>query len=229
MTDQEPIPNILITGATGGLGSALALACARRGARVILLDRRRRPLETLCDEVEALGAPAPGYGEVDLAQVGPEGLQELVQGLTEAYGGIDGLAHCAARFEGLKPLDQVTPQDWLLDLQVNLNAAWLMTVSCLPSLRERAGTVVFVTDAAARSGAYWGSYGVSKAALEGLSAILAEELDNTDCRVHTVDPGPMRTGLRSSAYLAEDPNSVPVPAEAADQIADLLMGGGETD
>lgn len=214
---------ILITGATGGLGKALALACARGGTRVVLLDRRRKPLEALCDQVEALGAPAPGYGEVDFERVGPDELSELVAGLTDAYGGIDGIAHCAVRFEGLRPLDQVPPQDWLKDLQVNLNAAWLLTINCLASLRERQGRVAFMVDGNASGKAYWGAYGVSKAALSSLAETLAEELEDSGCAVKTFDPGPMRTALRAAAYLAEDPATVPAPDEAAERVADWLL------
>lgn len=223
MATQEQVRTILITGATGGLGSALALECAGRGARVVLLDRKRRPLEALCGQIEALGAPAPGYVEADLSQVGPEGLSDLVTGLVEAYGGIDALVHCAARFQALRPLDQVPPEEWLLDLQVNLNAAWLLTVYCLPSLRERRGKIAFVTDPDAEASAYWGSYGVSKGALRSLAAILRDELETSGCEVLVIEPGPLRTDLRAAAYLGEDPESVPEPAAAAHRIANALL------
>ncbi|MEE4175452.1 MAG: SDR family NAD(P)-dependent oxidoreductase [Xanthomonadales bacterium] len=222
MTDN-PTPNVLITGATGGLGKALALACASRGARVILIDRNKRLLERLCDEVEALGAPAPGYCDVDLATVGPEQVQELVAGLDEAYGPVSGLVHAAVRFDGLRPLDQIAPQDWLLDLQVNLNVAWLLTLACLPGLKSSGGTVVFLVDGDAEGQAYWGSYGASKAALKSLASTLSEELGNAGCRALAIDPGPMRTDLRATAYLGENPTSVPPPSEAAERIADVLL------
>ncbi len=227
MANVDQPKNILITGANGGLGPAQALACARRGARVILLDRKRKPLEALCDEVEALDAPAPGYVDLDLAQAGPDAFQELVAGLEETYGALNGLAHCHARFDGLRPLDQVTPQDWLMDVQVNLNATWLLTISCLSSLKAGAGRVAFVLDSEARGKAYWGAYGVSKAALEGLAATLAEELEGTRCAVTAFDPGPLRTGLRAAAFLAEDPATIPSPDESADRLADFLLGSGD--
>jgi len=223
MSETEESRNILITGATGGLGHALALECARRGARVILLDRKAKPLEAVCDEVEALGAPAPGYVDLDLAQAGPEAIEELVSGLVDAYGGLDGLVHCAVRFDGLRPVDQIAPQDWILDLQVNLNAPWLLTTRCLPTLRERHGRIVFFTDREARGKAYWGSYGASKGALESLAGSLAEELEGSGCEVVVLDPGAMRTELRSAAYLGEDPSTVPPASEAAAPIADRIL------
>ncbi len=228
MTDHEPntenAPNVLITGATGGLGKALALACAERGARVILLDRNKRLLERLCDQVEALGAPAPGYADLDLSAVGPEQLKELVEGLTAAYGPLNGLVHAAVRFDGLRPLDQIAPEDWLLDLQVNLNVVWLLTLACLPSLKSAAGTVIFLVDGDAEGKAYWGSYGAAKAALGSLASTLAEELGHSGCRSLAIDPGPMRTDLRASAYLGENPGSIPLPSEAAERLAEVLLG-----
>lgn len=226
MSERAASENLLITGATGGLGRALALECARRGARVILVDRNKRQLERLCDEIEALGAPAPGFCDVDLATVGPEALGELAAGLSEAYGGLHGLVHAAARFDGLRPVDQITPEDWLLSLQVNLNVAWLLTVVCLPALRDTRGKVVFLLDGDAAGTAYWGAYGVSKAGVATLAATLAEELEGSGCEIIALDPGPMRTDLRASAYLAEDPSTIPPPEEAAARIADRLLAAG---
>ncbi len=224
MTNNNANRTILITGASGGLGSAVALACAAKGAQLVLMGRKARPLEQLCDQVEALGAPAPGYCALDLAKAGPAEIEELISGLIEAYGGIHGLVHCAARFEGLRPFEQVQPMDWLLDLQVNTNAAWLISRTCLPSLRESGGTIVFFEDRNAVGDAYWGGYGVAKAATSALADMLAEELEDGPCKVLKLAPGPMRTGLRAAAYLAEDPNTVPEPTAVAQQVAKALLG-----
>lgn len=224
MSNAHSEKNILITGAAGGLGSALALALARRGARLILLDRNMRGLEEVCDKVEQAGAPAPGFCQLDLVKVDPGNMAELVADLVSNYGGIDGLAHCAVRFQGLQPLDQVGGDTWLSVMQINLNAAWLVTVSCLPSLRARGGTIVFTLDEPAADGtAYWGPYGVSQSALRTMAQTLSEELENTSCRVFGVYPGPMRTALRATAYHAEDPRAVPVPERAAESIAIAML------
>ena len=224
MNSNGPGKNVLITGAAGGLGSALALACARRGARVILLDRNMRGLQEVCDRIEATGAPAPGFCQLDLVKADPASMSELVTELVSSYGGIDAVAHCAARFQGLQPMDQVGGDTWLSVLQVNLNAAWLVTVSCLPSLRARGGTIVFPLDEPAAEGsAYWGPYGVSHSALRTMAQTLAEELDGTSCKVYGVYPGPMRTALRATAYHAEDPNAVRGPEVPAEAIACALL------
>jgi len=228
-SDLEPAidraANILITGAAGGLGKALAVACARRGAQVLLTDRNLRGLEAACDEVEAAGGPAPGYCQLDLAAAGPESFAELLKSFIEAYGSLDGLVHCAAHFRGLQPLEQVAPDEWLTSMQVNLNAAWLLSVVCLPSLKaSQLGRLVFIlNDQRARGSPFWGAYGVANAALEALVLMFAEEMAGSGCHVFGVRPGPMRTHLRATAYLGEHPASIPEPRHAAECIAALLL------
>jgi NAD(P)-dependent dehydrogenase (short-subunit alcohol dehydrogenase family) len=222
---------ILITGAAGGLGSALAQTCAARGCQVLLLDKDLRGLESVCDKVEADGGQPPGYCQVDLATAGPDQFEELVKAFTDTYGGLDGLVHCAAHFSGLQPMEQVPGDDWLRHLQVNLNAAWLLTRTCLPAIRSSSdGVVVFVLDEVRRTGsAYWGPYGVSKAGVREMAEIFANELEGSNCKVFGVSPGAMRTAVRATAYHAEDPLSQPTPQRAAEHIADLLTGKGENE
>lgn len=231
MNDPATPRNVLITGAAGALGSAVAQACAGLGACVLLVDRDLRGLEKACDAVEARGDTGPGYCQLDLAQAGPGEIADLVAQLRDAYGPIDALVHAAARFHALQPLDQVSPTEWLQTLQVNLNAAWLLSLACLPDLRRQAGAaLVFCLDAQADAGrAYWGPYGVSKGALRSLVRTFAEELEGTGCRVHGVDPGPMRSALRATAYHSENPAGVPDPSAAATLIADIVLGRGRPD
>lgn len=223
---DENARNIVITGAAGGLGTALAVACAERGAQVLLIDKDLPGLEEVCDLIEAGQGAAPGYCQLDMSTAGPESIEELINGFVSTYGDIDGLAHCAVQFEGLSPLDQLPGNSWLSHMQVNLNVAWLMTVSCLSSLRKGdGGNIVFILEDESRStNAFWGAYGVSKAAVRSLAAIFSEELEGSACRVFGVDPGAMRTDLRATAYLAEDPESHPLPKHAANHIAALLHG-----
>lgn len=220
----EPL-NILITGAAGALGSALAIACAARGARVLLIDRDLRGLSTTCERVEATGGPGPGYCQLDLGEAGRDQFVALVREFRDAYGPLTGLVHGAARFHALQPLEQVTPDEWLKTLQVNLNACWSLTLACLPDLRAQAGSsVVFVLDGLAGAGrAYWGPYGISKAGLQCLTQMFAEELEGTRCRVFGVETGPIRSALRSTAYLAEHPAKAPDAERVATYIAGLLL------
>jgi NAD(P)-dependent dehydrogenase (short-subunit alcohol dehydrogenase family) len=217
---------VLITGAAGGLGGALAAGFARRGAELLLLDRDARGLDRLSERLVTAGAAAPGTCVLDLGQAGQQQCEELVELLRAEFGGLDHLLHCAAEFDSLAPLDQLSAANWMRVMQVNLNAAWLVTASCLPLLREsQDASVTFVVDDPDRStSAYWGAYGVSKAGVDSLARILAEELGHTGVRVRAVNPGPMRTALRARAYLGEDPAAQPEPRAAADRIIGEILG-----
>lgn len=230
--DASPVPApdslrgrvVLVTGATGGLGRASALACAAAGATVVLLGRKVRALEAVYDEIEALGAAQPAIYPLDLAGATPDDHADLAETLAARLGGLHGVVHAAVHFDGLHPLDHLKPADWQRAIQVNATAPFLLTQACLPLLRESAdAAVVFVLDDPARMHkAYWGGYGVSKQALATFAAILHEETDTTPVRVHALLPGPMRTGLRRMAYFGEDTLQQPAPEAAAAAVAFLL-------
>ena len=207
----------LITGAAGGLGGAMAKQLAVQGARLMLLDKDSRGLDQIHDEICEGGSEAPGLCPLDLSIAAPQDIDELVTVLNDEFDGLHHLVHCAADFSGLSPLDQVRPADWLRCLQVNLNATWLLTIKCLPLLKLRSSSsVTFVLDDEDKSrSAYWGAYGISKSAIHNLAAMLDEELVGSGIRIVTVNPGPMRTGLRARAYFAENPESLADPREAA--------------
>ena len=145
--------------------------------------------------------------------------RRLAERIDRAYGRLHGIVHAAAAFSGLAPLAHVEPVDWLRTVHVNLTAPFLVTRACLPLLQRVAGAaVVFVGDAPGGRGApaYWGAYAVSKAGVEGLARMLAEEVESAGTpRVACVSPGPMRTGLRRRAYPAEPPDAAPEPDAVA--------------
>ncbi len=126
---------ILITGAAGGLGSELSFLCATAGCNTVMLDNDRKGLESTYDFITGKGLAEPVLYPIDLASATPEHFEEMVNALDSEFGGLDGLIHCAARFDGLRPLDQVSPPEWLHQMQVNINACWLLSVTCLPLLR----------------------------------------------------------------------------------------------
>jgi NAD(P)-dependent dehydrogenase (short-subunit alcohol dehydrogenase family) len=196
---------VLVTGANGGLGRVSALACARAGATVVLSGRKIPALEAVYDEIEALGAPQPAIYPLDLASATAEDFGALADAIERQCGRLDAIIHAAAHFDGLRPIEQAKPLDWTRAQQVNLNAPFLLTQACQPLLRERDdAAVVFVLDDPQRmSGSFWGGYGVSKAGLASLSAILHEETETGPIRVHALLPGPMRTALRRMAYFGE--------------------------
>lgn len=217
---------VLITGAAGGLGSALAMACAKAGANMVLLDKNRRGLTALSDRITGLELEAPGLYPLDLAGAGIDEFDELVRTIAEEYGGLDALVHCAAEFPGLQPLDQVGPHEWLHAMQVNVNAPWLLSCACLPLLKKSPGAhlVFLLDDLDTVTDAYWGAYGTGKAALTGLVRQFDAALSGTGVTVRGILPGPMRTGLRARVYHAENPMDQPDPAEAAAKVAAMLAG-----
>jgi len=215
---------VLVTGATGGLGRASALGAAAAGATVVLLGRKVRPLEALYDEIERLGGAAPALYPMDLAGATPKDHADLAAAIERECGRLDGIVHAAAHFDTLQPFEQQTPDEWNRNLQVNVTAPFLLTQACMPVLRRSSdAAVVFVFDDAARVGnAYWGGYGASKYALQGLASIVHEETESSSVRTHALLPGPMRTTLRRAAYYGEDTMAQPDPAVAAQAIVWLL-------
>jgi len=218
---------VLVTGATGGLGRATALAAAGAGATVVLLGRKVRPLETVYDEIEKSGAPAPALYPMDLAGATPKDYADLAAAVMRECGRLDGIVHAAAHFDTLQPFEQQTPEEWNRTQQVNLTAPALLTQACLPAMRGSGdAAIVFVFDDLARIGkAFWGGYGVAKHALPGLASIVHQETESSTVRTHAILPGPMRTALRRAAYYGEDTLVHPEPAHAGRAIAWLLGAG----
>lgn len=219
---------VLVSGATGGLGRATALAAAEAGAVVVLLGRKVRPLEKLYDEIEQAGFPQPALYPMDLAGASARDHAELAERVGGELGHLDGLVHAAAHFDTLQPFEQQTPEEWQRTQQVNLAAPFFLTAACLPLMKQSAdAAVVFVFDDPARVGnAFWGGYGVAKHALLGLASIVHEETENSPVRTHAVLPPPMRTALRRAAYYGENTMEHPEPAHAAGAIAWLLGAEG---
>ncbi len=217
---------ILITGAAGGLGAALALRCAADSANLVLLDKNRRGLSTLSDRIIAGGGTPPGLYPMNLAGAGLDDFNDLVDVIRTEFGDLHALIHCALDFEGLQPLEQIEPQRWLGSMQVNVNAPWLLSCACLPLLREAENARLFflLDDLEMVTSAYWGAYGTGKAALAGMVRQFDEELSNTRVSVHGINPGPMRTDFRATVYHAENPQQQPQPEISAGKIADMLSG-----
>lgn len=203
---------ILITGAGGGLGSTAALALAKQGAHIILLDKVIKKLEKVYDDIVASHAPEPIMYPFDLAGATENDYQDLANRIQEKYGMLHGLLHSAVEFSSFTPMALHSTKDWGHTLNVNLNAPFLLTCVLLPVLQNAPhASIVFTSDSSARTAtAYSGSYGVSKIALEGFARILAEELEAAGkIRVNTLVPSPIDSPLRRRAYPAEDKTKLP--------------------
>ncbi len=220
---------ILITGAGGGLGRALSLACAQAGASIILAGRNAAKLDKVYDEIEAMGAPRPAVAEIDLALATAVQYDALAAVIEREFGKLDGLVHAAALLGERTPLEQHDVPTWCKVLHVNLTAPFILTQVLLPQLRKSPdASVIFVSSGVARkSRPFWGAYAVSKAGLESLRAMWAEELDgDPNIRMNSVNPGRLRTKMRAAAYPAEDPNTVPLPQTVCGVFLYLLSRHG---
>lgn len=198
---------ILITGAGGGLGSTAALALAKQGATIILLDKSIPKLEKVYDAIIAANAPIPAIYPFDLAGATEVQYHELAETIEKKYGQLDGLLHSATELEAFTPMSIHSTMAWGHTLNVNLNAPFLLTQILLPLLQKaKHASIVFTSDSFVREPrAYTGAYGVSKIAIEGYAKILAEELsDAGKIRVNTLVPGPTDSPLRKKSFPAED-------------------------
>jgi NAD(P)-dependent dehydrogenase (short-subunit alcohol dehydrogenase family) len=221
---------IVVTGAGDGLGKAAALAFARHGATVVLLGRTLAKLEAVYDEIEAAGHPQPAIFPINFEGAAPQDYEQLRTALANEFGRVDGLLHNAAELGGRTPVDTYSLSDWNKVMQVNVTAPFLLTRALLPLLRQSAdGRIVFTGSGVGRRGrAYWGAYAVSKGATETLMQVLADELEATPIRVNSLNPGPVRTDMRATAYPAEDPATVTAP-EAIMNLYLFLLGPDSRD
>ena len=216
-SDWQPAANclkdrvILITGAANGIGAACAKSCAEYGATVILLDLNIHALEKIYDEIEQAGHPQPAIYPLNLEGAAEKDYQDLADTIQREFGRLDGLVNNAAMLGALIPLAHFETELWQRIMQINLNAPFILTRSCLNiMMQSNDASIVFSSDSVGRKGrAYWGAYGASKAGLECLMQTLADELEtNTKIRVNSIDPGPVATQMRSLAYPGENPNQI---------------------
>ena len=207
---------VLITGASDGIGRALALHSASLGARVILHGRNVSKLEKVYDEVEAIeGAPRPSIAVMDLASANSESYTTLAQSIEQEFGRLDGLVHNAGILGERYAIEQYDAVLWQRVMHVNVTSAFALTQVFLPLLHESDdASVIFTSSGVGRTGkAFWGAYAVSKFATEGLSQVLADEHRHGDLRSNCINPGPTRTKMRLEAYPAEDRNQLKGPED----------------
>lgn len=222
LPDYSPAPNVLdgrvllVTGASDGIGAALARRCATLGATVILNGRDTKKLEAVYDRIVVDGGPKPAMLPLDFKRAKLDQYREIANVIKKEFGRLDGLAQIAGVLGERAPIAHYTPMAWHDVIHINLNAVFLLTQSCLPLLQESEdGTVVFATSSVGRTGrAHWGAYAVSKFGIEGLMQTLADEHDREDgIRVNSVNPGATRTDMRAAAYPAEDKSVLKTPEE----------------
>ncbi len=204
---------IFVTGAGDGIGQVAARTFAGHGATVILAGRTQAKLEAVYDAIVNAGDPVPQISVIDFAKAQGDDYQDIAAGIEAEYGRLDGLLHNAGILGHRSPIEHYDVATWLNVMHVNVNAAFILTQALLPLLHQSGDpSVVFTSSGVGRTGrAYWGAYAVSKFATEGLSQVLADELN--DIRINCINPGATRTAMRKSAYPGEDPTALRTAAD----------------
>lgn len=210
----------LITGASRGIGAAVARGFAEAGAHVILVARTVGGLEEVDDAVQAAGGSAT-LVPLDLTESGA--IEQLGASVFERWGRLDVLVGNAATLGELSPVGHIEPEVWQAAFELNVHANWRLTRVFDPLLRRsEAGRAIFITTGATRSlPPYWAAYSASKAALEAMVMTYAREVERTAIRVNLVNPGPTRTAMRAKAFPGEDPATLPPPEHLVETLVRL--------
>ncbi len=207
---------ILVSGAGDGIGRAAALCYAKHGATVVLLGRTTEKLEAVYDEIEGHGYPQAAIYPLDLATTTIEDFSAMKTQIESEFGVLHGLVHNASILGDRKPIASTSASQWMDVMQINVNAAFMMTQALLPLLEQAEdASIIFTSSGFGRRGkAYWGAYATSKFATEGLMEVLADELEKTSSiRVNSLNPGATNTAMRRTAYPGENPTKNPYPAD----------------
>ena len=212
----------LVTGASRGIGAALALQLAQAGAHVVAVARTTGGLEELDDKIKASGGNAT---LVPLDMKDLDGIARLALALHERYGRLDVLVGNAGILGPLSPLGHVEPKDWDNLMAVNITANWQLIRTLDPLLKAApAGRAVFITSGLAwLARAYCGPYAASKAALNILAQTYAAETATTNLKVNVFNPGPTRTKMYASGWPGVDPETLPAPEDVAQAIVPLCL------
>jgi NAD(P)-dependent dehydrogenase (short-subunit alcohol dehydrogenase family) len=200
----------LITGASQGLGRALALVFAREGARVVVNARSEESVRPVAEEVEGTGAEVLAVA-ADVSE-GAD-VERLIGKSVERFGKIDVLVNNAGLLGPRVAIEDYPEEEWRKVVDANLTGPFLVSKAAIPYLSDGASIINVVSGVSVEGRAEWGAYSVSKFGMEGLNQILAAELAERGVRVNAVDPGGMRTDMRAAAYPEEDPQTRITPEE----------------
>lgn len=216
----------LITGASRGIGAAVAKAYAAEGAQVVLLARTVERMEQIDDEIRAAGGKPAVIVPCDLLD--NDLIDAIGPNLLERFGKLDILVGNAGMLGNLGPLTHLEPKIWDKVMNLNVTANYRLLRICEPLLKraEQGGRVIMVTSSVGQKAApYWGAYKISKSALDAMVEMVAAEWKDTNLRINAVNPGATRTAMRAKAMPGEDPETLKKPEE----IAELFIKLATTD
>ncbi len=214
----------LVTGASRGIGRAVAIALAKLGAHLVLVARTQGGLEETDDAIRAVGNTSTLL-PLDLKK--SDSLDPLGPTLQQRFGRLDILVHNAGVLGKLTPAAHIFPKDFDECVAVNFVSAYRLIRTCAPLLvAAPAGRAVFIsTSVAPAPRAFWGAYGSTKAGMENLVLSWAQEVENTNLRINLFNPGGTATRMRAQAFPGEDPNTLPTPDDVAPALVELCLPG----
>ncbi len=217
----------LVTGASRGIGRAVALGLAEAGAHVVAVARTQGALEELDDAILAATGERATLVPLDITNGG--GLDQLGEAIFKRWGKLDILVHSAGDLGLLTPVAQLEPKTWDKAVAVNMTAAYRLIRSLDPLLRraEAARAIFLTSGAVTKAPAFWGAYVATKAGLEALVRVYADETEHTAVRTALVNPGPMRTKMRATAMPGEDPMTLTPPEAIVPLIVELARADRE--
>lgn len=220
---QKTEPRVaLVTGASRGLGAAIAEQLALRGWQVVAVARTVGGLEELDDRVKAAGLP--GAGALTLAPMdvtNDDAMRHLCRSVHDRWGGLGLWVHAAIHAAPLAPAGHLDPKDWDKSIATNIRATGMLIPMVEPLLRAHQGTALFLDDP--RGGQmYFGAYGATKAAQIALAQSWAAETAKTGPRVHVLTPAPMPTATRARFFPGEDRAPLAHPRDEAARLLALL-------
>lgn len=210
---------VVVTGASRGLGRALAEGFAAEGARLVVTATALDRLEGTVARIRAAGAQADAVA-LDLTV--PASVDAAAREALAVLGRVDALVNNASLLGARLPLAEYPEELWDAVLAANLTGTLALTRRLLPGMSQGGAIVNVTSGAAGRPG--WGAYGVSKLALEGATRMLREELSDRAIRCVAVNPGPLRTAMRAAAYPDEDPATVPHPSSVVEPFLAIAAG-----
>lgn len=203
---------VLVTGSTKGIGRSIAHACGAEGAKVVICGRNKNNLYAVSEELKSLGADNCAI-KVDLTSY--EEAVKLVDAAQRAYGRIDVLINNHGILGPREPLMEYRAETWKEVMDTNLNSVFWVTREAMGKMvPQGSGSIITVSSGVAKKGkANWGAYAISKAAIENMTEVIADEMKDHKVRANTINPGPVKTEMRAAAYPGEDQSKLNKPKE----------------
>ena len=206
--------NILITGASNGIGKSLSENLSKYGANVIMLSRNENALDAVYDSLKKIYKTDPCILKCDLENIDDEKSQEIANIISKNYQNLDSIIHNAAILEKMSDIESFDLQTWDKVMRVNLTSSFILSKYLIPLMKSSTTPrIIFTTSSVGKKGkAFWGAYSVSKAGVNALSDILSDELESiSNIKIFNFDPKATQTNMRAMAYPAEDPSTIKNP------------------